>query len=88
MFVKASREGDSPDKTVERINFNACPRFDKHELTEAQMVEIAKKAVILAKDEFYQDVGKSVLQKLLWLLGLSVVGLYIWLKDLDKIPKT
>lgn len=60
-------------------SFVECPRYDKHELSEDQIVEIAKKAVALARDEFYQEVGKSVTSKMFITVGLIVVGIFGWL---------
>ncbi len=60
-------------------SFVECPRYDKHELSEDQIVEIAKKAVALARDEFYQEVGKSVTSKLFFVVGIACVGAIGWL---------
>ena len=60
-------------------SFIACPKYDKHELSEDQIIEIAKKAVDLAREEFYQEVGKSVTSKFFVVIGLSVIGLFGWL---------
>ena len=66
-------ERRSPD------SFITCPKYHKHELSEDQIVEIAKKAVDLAREEFYQEVGKSVTSKFFVIVGLSVVGIFSWL---------
>lgn len=60
-------------------DFESCPRFDKHELTEEQITEIAKRAVILAKNDFYIDVGKSVTTKGLAIIGLGIFVLWQYL---------
>ena len=48
-------------------SFAMCPRYDKHELDEEQIEDIAeraaKKAIIMARDDFYKDVGKSMFNK-------------------------
>ena len=59
--------------------FISCPKYDKHELSEDQIIEIAKKAVDLAREEFYQEVGKSVTSKFFVIVGISVVGIFGWL---------
>jgi len=59
--------------------FEACPRYDRHELSEDQIVDIAKKAVQLAREDFYADVGRSVTNKFFWAVGLLVVGLLGWM---------
>lgn len=64
-------------------SFMQCPRFDKHELTDDQIEEIAeraaKKAIVFARDEFYQDVGQTIVSKFKWLVGAIVVGVFVWL---------
>jgi hypothetical protein len=60
-------------------DYERCPKFDKHELSEDQIVEIAKKAVALAREEFYQEVGKSVTSKFFVLVGLAAMATMVWL---------
>jgi hypothetical protein len=62
-------------------DFENCPRFDKHELSEDQIIEIAAKAVQFARNEFYKEVGQTVVSKLLWVIGVVAVSLYMWLTD-------
>ena len=72
-------EDHTERRAVERRSFEACPRYDKHELSEDQILDIAKKAVLMAKDEFYKDVGRNVTSKLLVAVGIIVVGALTWL---------
>jgi predicted RNA-binding protein with EMAP domain len=85
------------------INFSLCPHYDKYELTEAQMVDIAKIAVRLAKDEMegegYQgwkkqiavDIGTTVIDKLkttfLWMLGGIALLIYVYLDKHDLLDR-
>ncbi len=54
-------------------------------LTEEQIEEIAERAAerAMAKltDHMYKQVGKSVVSKLFWIVGIISVGLYLWLKQ-------
>jgi hypothetical protein len=59
--------------------FESCPKYIRHELAEDQILLIAKKAVLLAKDEVYKDVGKSVTSKFFYVVGVCAVGIYSWL---------
>jgi len=71
-------------------SFAKCPKFGRHELSDSQIEEIATraadkaadraavKAVELAKQGFYAGVGKSVMGKLYWLVGLIIVGTALW----------
>lgn len=53
------------------------------QLTDEQVEKIAEKAaekaVAKLTDRVYQEVGKGVVQKLLWIVGAVCVGLYLWL---------
>jgi hypothetical protein len=54
-------------------------------LTEEQIEEIAERAAerAMAKltDHMYKQVGKGVVNKLFWIVGVISVGLYLWLKQ-------
>jgi len=60
---------------------------DEVKLTEAQIDAIVDKAVEKTFQRMYQQVGKSVLTKLTWLVGVSVVGLFMWLGGHNSLPK-
>jgi ribosome recycling factor len=55
------------------------------QLTEEQIEEIAERAAERAMqkltDHMYKQVGKSVVSKLFWIVGVISVGLYLWLKQ-------
>lgn len=40
---------------------------------------IADMAAEKALNKVYEEVGKSVLKKLAWMVGVVVVGLFVWL---------
>lgn len=61
-----------------RINFEACPKYDRHELSEEQIIEIAKKAVQLAKEESDMEVGRLTKKGLRYVAGTLLIGLYVW----------
>lgn len=52
-------------------------------LSEAQMEQIAdkaaEKAVEKVMNHMYQEVGKRVLSRVMWLLGVATVALLVWL---------
>lgn len=60
-------------------SFQAAP------LTEEQIEEIAERAAERAMkkltDHMYKEVGKGVVNKLFWIVGVISVGLYLWLKQ-------
>jgi len=55
-------------------------------LTDEQIDAIAEKAAQRALDKVYADVGRGVLKKLAWLVGIAVVGLLIWLAKDGHLP--
>lgn len=69
-----------PVKCTERrkVDFTACPHYEKHELTEEAILEIAKKAVQLAKEESDMEVGRLTKKGLKYIAGTLLLGLYVW----------
>lgn len=67
------------DKDLED-QFAQCPKFSEHELTDAQIDEIAeraaKKAVELAKNEMYTGVGKRVVNGIFYIIGAVSIGIF------------
>jgi hypothetical protein len=57
------------------------------QLTDAQIDEIAEKAAERAFQKIYQNVGKSVLTKLTWMVGAAVIGIFMWLGGHGSLPK-
>ncbi len=52
-------------------------------LSDAQIDAIANRV----EQRFYQRVGRKVVDKLLWLLGIVVVGAALWLAGNGALPK-
>ena len=54
-------------------------------LTHDQIEEIASRAAEKAIDritqQVYQQVGRSVINKLMWIIGSLSVGAYLWFND-------
>lgn len=54
-------------------------------LTDAQVEKIAEraadKAVAKLTDRVYRDVGRNVIQKLFWVVGVVAVALFFWLQS-------
>ena len=48
-------------------------------LTEAEMDAIAERAADRAIRKMYENIGKSVAQKLYWAIGVAVVGMLMLL---------
>lgn len=54
-------------------------------LSDEQIEAIAERAAERAMEKLtnhvYREVGRSVVQKAFWIVGVSVVGGYLWLKS-------
>lgn len=53
-------------------------------LTEEQLDAIAERAADRALEKVYAQIGKSVVTKLLWLVGASALALAAYLKGIGK----
>jgi len=49
-------------------------------LTEEQIEEIAERAAEVALERVYTQIGKSVVQKVLWLIGAASLMVFAFLK--------
>jgi len=67
------------------VNFEKCPNFARYDLTEEQIVIIAKRAVQEARNDFYKEVGETVISKFLWLVGIVFVSVFAWLSSTNNI---
>jgi hypothetical protein len=65
---------------IEPKQFEKCPNFHRYELSEEQIIIIAKKAVEAARNDFYKEVGETIVTKFFWLVGIAAVGLVAWLQ--------
>lgn len=88
---------------MESENFSTCPRYDSCGMTEEKMLEIAKLAVRLAKEDMeaegYQgwkrqiamEVGVTVIDKLkstiAWVVGGICLIIYFFLNKHDLLGK-
>jgi hypothetical protein len=53
---------------------------------DARMEAIAELAAKKALEHVYADIGKGVLKKLIWLIGISVLALLSWLAGRGYLP--
>ena len=57
-----------------------CPLYNDSELVEIAE-RAAERAVEKLTNHVYQQVGRSVVEKLFYIIGVCAVGLYLWLKS-------
>lgn len=72
-----------------RLQEDSCGRRDHCPMMEESAIEeIAEKAAERAIGKLtahvYQEIGRGLVSKMLWLAGLVTVGLWLWL---NKVPK-
>ena len=56
-----------------------CP-FSDEAVLEKIAEKAAERAIEKLTDHLYREVGKSVVEKLFYLIGVCVVALYLWLQ--------
>jgi hypothetical protein len=54
-------------------------------MSEDEIEDLVGRAAQKVMDNFYRDIGKSVLSKVLWAIGLVTVSLLIWLAGAGKL---
>lgn len=59
-------------------DFEACPRYDRHELSDEQIAAIAEAAALrgveIARDNFYREVGEEVVKRAFIFIGAAAVA--------------
>lgn len=53
--------------------------MEKTDLTEADIERIAEIAAQKALDKVYVEVGKGLIKRLAWLLGVGAIALLMWM---------
>ena len=54
-------------------------------LTEAEIEHIAERAAEKAIQKVYSEIGKSVAQKIFWVLGVVTVGLFMFVSGKEVL---
>lgn len=80
-----------PSDTAPLDEKPAEPTYDRRRvvLSESQVNQIAEKAADLAvkkvTDEAFKQVGKRVIEKFLWIVGVAAVALFVYLTKTGAI---
>jgi hypothetical protein len=56
-------------------------------ISDEQMDKIAEKAAEKALEKVYTEVGRSVITKVMWVIGVAAIGLFFWLTSIGVISK-
>jgi 3-methyladenine DNA glycosylase Tag len=75
---------------TEPTEYHGPERRRESHLTEEQIEKIASlaadKAVKKMTDDAFKAVGKTVVEKMFWIVGVLTVGLFAWLQATGKAP--
>ena len=61
--------------------FVRCPKYEKHDLTDEQIIEIATKAVDVFIARQDQEIGRITRKGVVYILGATVTGFFLWLQS-------
>lgn len=56
-------------------------------LTDAQIEAIAERAAEVAFKKIYEEVGKSVVKRIFWIVGAASLALLLFLSGPNNLPK-
>lgn len=74
----------------EPTDYHGPERRRESHLTEEQIEKIASlaadKAVKKMTDDAFKAVGKTVVEKLFWIVGVLTLGVFAWLQATGKAP--
>lgn len=56
-------------------------------LTDEQIEIIAERAAEVALNKVYTEVGKSVVKKVMWVVGAGSIALLMWMGGHNALPK-
>ncbi len=88
MSDQAPRESRQPYQYHERRQVERdSPGYPRYVMTEEDVLRVAQKAVELAKvdiyshvkKEFSADLGSAILNKIAYITGVSVLGVFLWM---------
>lgn len=54
-------------------------------LTEAEIDHIAERAAEKAIQKVYSEIGKSVAQKIIWIIGVAAVGVFMFVSGKEVL---
>lgn len=54
-------------------------------LTEAEIEHIAERAADKAIEKVYSQIGKSVAQKIIWMIGVATVGIFMFVSGKEVL---
>lgn len=73
-----------PESPVNRDRRNSITLTDEEIDIIAE--KAAEKAVAKMTTAVYREVGRTIVQRFFWIVGLSALGLYFWLQSKGFIP--
>jgi hypothetical protein len=67
------------------MDYQGPERRSAFPLTDEQIEAIAERAAERALEKVYASIGKSVVQKVLWVVGAASLAVFAYFKGLGKI---
>lgn len=68
-------------------DYQGRERRAAHPLSDEQMEAIAERAAEKALQKVYAEVGRNLVHKLLWFIGVAAIGLLMWMNGKGiKLP--
>ena len=67
------------------MDYQGPERRAAYPLTEEQLEAIAERAADRALEKVYASIGKSVIHKILWVLGAAALAAAAWMKGSGKL---
>lgn len=67
-------------KVPEKIKCDNCPANNESSIEEIAE-RAADKAIEKLTSHLYQEVGKNIVSKLFYILGICIIGMALWLRD-------
>jgi len=72
------RRVNPPRRSTDRPEFTMCPKYLAHDISEEQILAIAKRAVMLAKEENEREIGRLTKKGFFYIMGALAIGFYSW----------
>lgn len=61
--------------------------MEKLPLTDEQIEAIAERAAEVAFKKIYEEVGRSVIKRIFWIVGVATLFIMMWLGGNGHLPK-
>lgn len=60
--------------------------IERRQYDEVYMERLADKVAEKLRNQFYREVGRNIVQKFFWIVGVTAVAVFVWLKGGKILP--